>query len=404
LKSLFAEISKVEELDDGTVNVFGIASSETRDRDGEVILASAMKAALPEWLTFGNIREMHQPIAAGTAIEAHVNDAGMTELGAHIVDPSSVKKVKAGVLKGFSIKGPVYRRNKKDKTVIEKLGITEISLVDRPANPDSLITLVKFDKSGRRKPMADVAVDDDAETDDVEKGMYDVGQLASLIQSLAYLQSSAAYEAASEKDGSSMPSKLKTAVEGLVSCLRDMVDEETREMLGGMVDALSMAKALDEGGIEKVGRKFSATTVKMLGDVHSSMKDCCEKLDKLGYNGPDNPENQDMNDAEKAANDKAIADQISKAVGDVKTELQKSIDTLKTENAALNDRVTKAEGAVATEKKRADDATQLANDLAAQAVEKGFVKPVAKTADGATPEEGRSRRKEGEADRRRTPN
>jgi hypothetical protein len=109
LKSLFAEISKVEELDDGTVNVFGIASSETRDRDGEVILASAMKAALPEWLTFGNIREMHQPIAAGTAIEAHVDDAGMTELGAHIVDPSSVKKVKAGVLKGFSIKGPVYQ-------------------------------------------------------------------------------------------------------------------------------------------------------------------------------------------------------------------------------------------------------------------------------------------------------
>jgi hypothetical protein len=247
--------------------------------------------------------------------------------------------------------------------------------------------------------MADVAVDDDAETDDVEKGMYDVGQLASLIQSLAYLQSSAAYEAASEKDGSSMPSKLKAAVEGLVSCLRDMVDEETREMLGGMVDALSMAKALDDGGIEKVGRKFSATTVKMLGDVHSSMKDCCEKLDKLGYNGPDNPENQDMNDTEKAAADKAIADQISKAVDGVKTELQKSIDTLKTENAALSDRVTKAEGA-SPPRRSAPTMRRNSRTTWRPSRRKGIRQAGREDRRRRDrPEEGRSR-KEGEADRR----
>jgi phage head maturation protease len=113
------QLSKVEENDDGTVRVFGIASTESKDHDGEVIKASAVKAALPDWLVFGNIREMHQPIAAGTAIEASVDDDGVTHLGALIVDPSTVKKVKAGVLKGFSLGGKVTKRNAKDKSIIE---------------------------------------------------------------------------------------------------------------------------------------------------------------------------------------------------------------------------------------------------------------------------------------------
>jgi hypothetical protein len=42
------------------------------DSDGEIITPEAMKAALPEYLKFGAVREMHGANAAGTAIEAEV--------------------------------------------------------------------------------------------------------------------------------------------------------------------------------------------------------------------------------------------------------------------------------------------------------------------------------------------
>src|SRR5574337_1020838 len=97
----YAPISKMESQPDGTIKVWGIASTEAVDNDGEVIKADAMKAALPDYMAWGAIREMHQPIAAGTCLEANVNAQGETVICAHIVDEGSVKKVQTGVLKGF---------------------------------------------------------------------------------------------------------------------------------------------------------------------------------------------------------------------------------------------------------------------------------------------------------------
>lgn len=108
---LYAEISKTEKLDDGTLKVWGYASSEAVDSDGETITADAMKAALPDYLKFGAVREMHQPMAAGTAIEAEVQADGRTWFGALVVDPVACKKVETGVYKGFSIGGKVTARD-----------------------------------------------------------------------------------------------------------------------------------------------------------------------------------------------------------------------------------------------------------------------------------------------------
>ena len=102
---LYAEISKTEEVEDGTIKVFGYASSGAVDSDGETITPDAMKAALPDYMKWGAVREMHQPKAAGTAIEARVEEDGRTYFAAHVVDTEAVKKVKTGVSKGFSIGG-----------------------------------------------------------------------------------------------------------------------------------------------------------------------------------------------------------------------------------------------------------------------------------------------------------
>lgn len=146
MAKLYAEIAKMEAQDDGTVKVWGYASSEAVDSDGEIIAAEAMKAAIPDYMKFGAVREMHGSNAAGTAIEINVEDDGRTFFGAHIVDPIAVTKVKTGVYKGFSIGGSVTARDELNKSQITGLKLTEISLVDRPANPDAVFTCFKADK------------------------------------------------------------------------------------------------------------------------------------------------------------------------------------------------------------------------------------------------------------------
>ena len=137
LKKLYADLSKVEEQDDGTIKVWGYASTAAVDSDGETVTADAMKAALPGYMKWGAVREMHQAKAAGSAIEAEVQDDGRTWFGAHVVDSEAVKKVKAGVYKGFSIGGKVTSRDEMAKTTITGINLVEVSLVDRPANPET---------------------------------------------------------------------------------------------------------------------------------------------------------------------------------------------------------------------------------------------------------------------------
>ena len=155
MAKLYAEIAKMEAQDDGTVKVWGYASSEAVDSDGEIIAAEAMKAAIPDYMKFGAVREMHGSNAAGTAIEINVEDDGRTFFGAHIVDPVAVTKVKTGVYKGFSIGGSVTARDELNKSQITGLKLTEISLVDRPANPDAVFTCFKADKPKDEEEVAD---------------------------------------------------------------------------------------------------------------------------------------------------------------------------------------------------------------------------------------------------------
>jgi hypothetical protein len=170
----FGEISKVVQNEDGTLNVYGIASTEERDGDDEVILASAMKEALPDYMKWGAIREMHQPKAAGTALEAEVNeDTKQTWIGVHVVDPVAVKKVRTGTYKGFSVGGSVLERDEDDDRTITKLRWVETSLVDRPSNPGAEILIVKCEtaKKGEQLPLS--KADDTAKPGEKQYGDVD---------------------------------------------------------------------------------------------------------------------------------------------------------------------------------------------------------------------------------------
>ena len=143
--NIYGEITKVEALDDGTIRVTGIASTGAIDDADERVLPEAMKAALPAYMRFGALREMHGLSAAGATLSAEVTEDGATRIETHVVDPVAVKKVRLGVYKGFSIGGKVLERDPGDRRVITRLRLNEISLVDRPCNPEAVIDVWKAD-------------------------------------------------------------------------------------------------------------------------------------------------------------------------------------------------------------------------------------------------------------------
>jgi hypothetical protein len=144
----YAAITKSEKQEDGTLLVYGKATDDSIDSDNQICDMTWLEKAMPEWFkTGGNIREQHSNIAAGVAKELDSKADGFY-INAHVVDAQSVKKVEAGVLKGFSIgiRAPrVVRDNKAVNGRIIDGQIVEVSLVDRPANPNAKLMLAKSD-------------------------------------------------------------------------------------------------------------------------------------------------------------------------------------------------------------------------------------------------------------------
>lgn len=134
--------------------VWGYASTEAEDDQGETITRDALAAALGDYLKFANIREMHQMSAVGIAEEAGVDDRGLY-VGARIVDGPAWDKVTSGVYKGFSVGGRVKSRSPVDRNVITALALTEISLVDRPANPEAVFDCWKAEGQRDHDHMAE---------------------------------------------------------------------------------------------------------------------------------------------------------------------------------------------------------------------------------------------------------
>ena len=303
MAKLYAEITKMEAQDDGTVKVWGYASSEAVDSDGEIIAAEAMKAAIPDYMKFGAVREMHGSNAAGTAIEINVEDDGRTFFGAHIVDPIAVTKVKTGVYKGFSIGGSVTARDELNKSQITGLKLTEISLVDRPANPDAVFTCFKadkpkdeeeaVDKDDEAADKTDETPDDDAEKADgdkkddkeddkkdeaeksasvnlseseiailkavlakaekpkdepVAKSMWQVKSLADVLMSLKWLINDAGYDGVDE----SVIAQIKESAGSLAESLKVLTVSEADKLVDGLAvksdksDDLAKAESADE--------------------------------------------------------------------------------------------------------------------------------------------------------------
>lgn len=260
-------ISKVEELEDGSVIVEGVATSEALDSDGEIVSYEASKRAFEGWTeafqkmtdgeSLGNIREMHRDDAvAGKAIGYFADDeAKKITVRSKIVDTEAAKKCREKVYTGYSIRsmGPVAREvfkvGDQSVPVITDYQMRELSLVDRGANGDAIFTLVKRDKSG----------DDDAKKTDGARG--ENAELvktiaAAVTESLSKSEDNKLILEALTKIGASIDSQgdlLKTvkdeateaakkAADGSVSTVRDEL-RKTMESLGERLETVESTPA-----------------------------------------------------------------------------------------------------------------------------------------------------------------
>lgn len=130
--------------------VSGYATLDNLDSQGDVVLSEASADAFAR--ARGNIREMHQPIAAGHLVDFREDEYYDTETqkfyrGIYVTAyvskgaESTWEKVLDGTLTGFSIGGNIIEATNEfvkeaDATVrfIKKYDLVELSLVDNPAN------------------------------------------------------------------------------------------------------------------------------------------------------------------------------------------------------------------------------------------------------------------------------
>ena len=140
----YCEITKTEKTPDGLM-IWGKAAGPGLDLDGQRFNAEYLKKAVPDWYKWGNIREQHNPIAAGVAkvLEQQGDEYYIKAL---IVDPVTIRKVETGVLKGLSpgVKnGHVRKSANAPNGEIVAGEMVEISLVDRPSDPTNKMTICK---------------------------------------------------------------------------------------------------------------------------------------------------------------------------------------------------------------------------------------------------------------------
>lgn len=269
----WAPITKTEEQADGTLMVYGPAASSDLDRDQQRLNAEWLDRAMPEWAQYGNVREQHDAKkAVGVGVGLSKADDGSHHIAAHIVDPGAVTKIKTKVLKGFSvgIKNPKVTLGKSDAPGGEVVDgtICEISVVDRPCNPNTLFEIAKADGAGTLEVVEGALVVEktDAEAFGIPSDVYDAlpegvrTALTSLAAAGAAVSTDAVKADASATQGAviSSPSFL-LKLDGLPigeDMIRSLVDARVNEQLG----------SLDKADLSTSGRRAAASAGAAMAD------------------------------------------------------------------------------------------------------------------------------------------
>jgi hypothetical protein len=324
MSNIFKAFAPITKVDDEQRMVYGYASTDSKDSQGEIVKSDAIEAALPDYMRFANIREMHTMSAVGVAKSAEVNEGGLY-IGAKVVDDAAWIKVKEGVYKGFSIGGKALE---KSNGVISKLRLTEISLVDRPANPECVIDTWKAEGADEQDqdggapsagagesqptPVAEVAK---AADESVEKGMYNMNRLIEALQCIKNAMSDAAYEQKYGEHSPEMLADMKAAYLALGAVAQKYLGEELNPPAKPV--EMAMADGIDNVDVLKAGAMYSKATKAALSNIHKMLRDCNKAMDDMGYDKGDMDKADKGEDLSKAHVGTITADaELKKAATD----------------------------------------------------------------------------------------
>lgn len=233
--------------------VAGYASTECIDRAGEIVLKSAIEDALDDYLEYGNIRQMHQLSAVGKAVDASVDDKGLY-IEARIVDDDAWKKVTTGVYAGWSIGGKTLGRDPDNRNIITKIRLDEISLVDRPANPEAVIDLWRA------------------------AGLHDGGDLAKVVRQRDQLAKRLAHRDRALRD-------LADRVEKTLGKVSDIASENSnyRKQIAGLTKQLSEVRrpqVVVDNTVDRV-EQMAVSLQKGIADTTAAQADIDRRLRRL---------------------------------------------------------------------------------------------------------------------------
>ena len=243
LATSYAQIVKAEKQADGTLKVYGKATDDSLDIDSQICDPNWLAAAMPDWFeSGGNIREQHSNIAAGVATDYERKGAEHF-ITALVVDPVSVKKVETGVLKGFSIgiRSPrIIRDEKAANGRIIDGQIVEVSLVDRPANPNAKLMLAKAAENGELMSIEQVNIPTPAE---VFANKAD-NPLDAVVEAVEAVAAEAVAEAVA--DVAAVAQEVETVAADAEPVVADVTEtvEQVEQAAADVADLLNSAKSL----------------------------------------------------------------------------------------------------------------------------------------------------------------
>lgn len=328
----FAKLAKV---DVSQQLVYGILCEEAPDKAGEVFdYASSVpyfkawneqfsKAIVSDGVpSVGNLRAMHGKVAAGKFVSMEYDDATkQVTVCAKVVDKNEWEKVLAGVYTGFSIGGSYVKVWQDGDYLKYTAKPSEGSLVDNPCMYGATFTAIKGE--GLEEVVKFVG---SGEEQSVEKGLYDVQDLAGCLRSLNSCRRWIAYETSQEGDGSTIAGQLKNIVQQLGAILVQYTAEQVSELTAGEED--QQEKAMDAKELQKAIADALAPVVESVGNLNKAVSDM--KAKPKGKDGKDGAAAEETDDTAKAAGATlAKFDTFEKATNDRLTKFEQTQTELK---------------------------------------------------------------------------
>lgn len=262
LKPLYFEtVIKAVPSEGDKVKISGYASTNDKDRAGDVILPTAWKSGIGNYLKNPILLFNHnydRPI--GKATNIHFDDKGL-QIDGEIIEAEAANLIKNEVLKAFSVGFMVKDADYDSKTdvfVIKEAELYEISVVSVPCNQDAVFSVSK-------------SFETPSEYSEFKKQFSSVDTENSV-------NTQVSVETNNKKE------EKKMELKDIEAMLKDVAAETAKSLLAAQKEeAASAAKAADEAKVKKEALHVEVTTAaeRLFADVEKRFAEKNESLESI---------------------------------------------------------------------------------------------------------------------------